>query len=112
MKAKERIPEKCEQPKTLPTPSNEERQDELAPWQKQIVALAEARLSIDGEQDVIFQMHERAIGLCRVVEDFSLVGDDNDLSMHALGKLMEVVGEDIKVAKWIAMGMPLGRNWY
>jgi hypothetical protein len=56
-------------------------------------------------------MHERAIGLCRVVEDFSLVGGDNDLSMHALGKLMEVVEEDIQIAKWIAMGKPLDPHW-
>ena len=42
MKAKKIIPENNEQLNPLPTPSDEERKDELAPWQKEIVALAEA----------------------------------------------------------------------
>jgi hypothetical protein len=111
MKAKKIVPENSEQPKPLLAPSNEERKHDILPWKKLIVALAEARLSLDGEQDVIFDMHQRAIGLCRVVEDFSLVGGDNDLSMEALGQLMRVVGEEIQVAKWISMGKPLDRDW-
>jgi hypothetical protein len=111
MKAKERIPEKCEQPNPLPAPSIEERKYPLAGWQKEIVALAEARLSVNDEQDLVPQMLRRAIGLCRVVEDFSLVGDDNDLSMQALGMLMQVVGEDIQVVKWIVSGKPLDSRW-
>lgn len=111
MKAKKRVPENSEQPKILLAPSNEERKDQLAGWQQEIIALAEALLSLDGEQDVLFRMHQRAIGLCRVVEDFSLVGDDNDLSMHALGELMRAAGEAIQVAKWIAMEKPRHSRW-
>jgi hypothetical protein len=48
MKAKKIVSEKNEQLNPLPTPSNEERKDRLAGWQKEIVALAEARLSLDG----------------------------------------------------------------
>ncbi len=111
MKTKKIISEKNEQPNPLPTPSNEERKDQLAGWQKIIVALAEARLSLDGEQDVLSEMHRRAIGLCRVVEDFSIVGDDNDLSMEALGQLMKVVEEHIQVARWLTSGRPLDPRW-
>jgi hypothetical protein len=111
MKDKKIISEKNEQPNPLPTPSNEERKGQLAGWQKLIVALAEARLSVNEEQDVISDMHRRAIGLCRIVEDFSLVGGDNDLSMQALGRLMLIVGEDIQVAKWISDGKPFEPRW-
>ena len=72
MKAKKIISEKNEQPNPLPAPSNEERKDQLAAWQKEIIALAEARLSVEGEQDVISEMHRRAIGLCRIVEDMAI----------------------------------------
>jgi hypothetical protein len=112
MKAKKIVPENSEQPETLLAPSNKEKIDELSPWQKEIVALAEARLSILGEEDVINEMHRRAIGLCRVIEDFSIVGDDNDLSMEALGQLMRVLTEHIQVAKWLTSGRPLDPRWY
>jgi hypothetical protein len=112
MKAKKIISEKHEQPSPLPAPSNEEREDQLAGWQQSIVALAEARLSLDGEQDVVFQMHERAIGLCRVVEDLAIGDPKNEISLRALGKVMEVVQEDIEVAKWITMGKPRHPRWF
>jgi hypothetical protein len=118
MKNKPNIPEKAERLESLavetskqpqaqiPVPTDEERKKDLAPWQLRIVALAEARLSIEGEEDVINEMHRRAIGLCRVIEDFSLVGDDNDLSIRALGHLVSIVQEDIQVAQWITSGKP------
>jgi hypothetical protein len=111
MKAKKIVSEESEQPNPLPAPSNEERKDQLAGWQKEIVALAEARLSLNSEQDLVPHLLRRAIALCRVVEDFSLVGNDNDLSIQALGRLMEVVQEDIQVAKWITSGRPLLSHW-
>jgi len=112
MKAKKIVPENSEQPKTLPAPSNEERTDQLAGWQKQIVALAEARLSIDGEQDVIFHMQQRAISLCRVVDDLTINASDSDeVSLRALGRLMEVIEEHIQIAQWITAGKPLCSHW-
>ncbi len=107
MKAKKIISEKNEQPNPLPTPSNEERKDQLAPWQEEIVALAEARLSVNGEQDVIPEMLRRAIGLCRIVEDLALAQSESETSLEALGKVMQIVQEDIHIAKWIAAGKPL-----
>jgi hypothetical protein len=123
MKNKPNISEKVERPESLavepskqpqaqvPAPTDEERKKNLAPWQLKIVALAEAHLSVDDEQDLVPNLLRRAIGLCRVVEDFSLVGGDNDLSMEALGKLMEVLEEEIQVVKWITSGRPLDPRW-
>jgi len=111
MKDKEIIPEQCEQPKTLPAPSNEEGKDQLAGWQKVIVALAEARPSVDDERDVVFNMHRRGIGLCRVVEDLALNASESDISLSALARVMEVVEEDILVAKWLTSGRPLYSRW-
>jgi hypothetical protein len=112
MKAKERVPEKCQQPKTLPAPSNEERKDELAAWQKEIVALAEARLSINGEQDVVAEMHRRAIGLCRIVEELVLGQSESEISLDALAEVMRIIEEDIQVARWITAGRPLNPYWF
>src|SRR5208283_140141 len=84
MKAKKIIPEKNEQPNPLPAPSNQERKYELAPWQKEIVALAEARLSVGDEQDIVPHMLRRAIGLCRIVEDMALSTSDSETSLEAL----------------------------
>ena len=111
MKAKKIVPKNSEQPNPLPAPSNKEMEIQLAPWQEEIIALAEARLSLNREKDVVSRTLRRAIGLCRVVEDFSLVGDDNDLSMKALGQLMEVVGEEIQIAKWITRGRDREQYW-
>jgi hypothetical protein len=113
MKAKERIPEQCEQPNTPLAPPREESEDQLAPWQREIVALAKARLSINGEQDVVFEMHRRAIGLCRVIEDMCLRQDaGSGIDDEAVAKVMQVVQEDIEVAKWITSGKPLSPNWF
>ena len=127
MKAKTIVPENSEQPNPLPTPptlSNkgireeiqqemaEDRRDKLAGWQKEIVALGEARLSIDKEEDVVPRLLRRAIGLSRVVEDFSMVGDDNDLSMEALGQLVRVIQEDLQVVRWITGGKRLNPRWF
>jgi len=111
MKAKKIVSEKNEQLNPLPTPSNEERKDRLAGWQKEIVALAEARLSLDGEQDVVFHMHQRALGLCRVVEDMALGAHESDISLDALAKVMEVLEEHIQITKWITAGRPLHSHW-
>jgi excinuclease UvrABC nuclease subunit len=109
----QRISEEREQPSPLPAPSNEERKDALAGWQKEIIALAEARLSINEEVDVVFQMLARAIGVCRVIEDLTLSAPDGEqLSFPALRQVMEIVQEDIQVAKWLTSGRPLYRNWY
>ena len=112
MKAKKRVPENSEQPKPLPAPSNKEREDELAPWQREIVLLAEARLILDGEQDVLAVMHQRAIGLCRVVEDMTLRAHENDVSLEALREVMRAAQESIQVARWIAAGKPLNPSWF
>jgi hypothetical protein len=111
MKAKKIIPKKNEQPNPLPAPSNEERKDQLAPWQKEIIALAEARLSLNGEHAVVFNMHRRTLGLCRIVEDMAMGQTESGTSLDALAKVMEIVQEDIQVAKWITSGRPLYSNW-
>jgi hypothetical protein len=107
MKAKKIVPEKKEQPNPLPMPSNQESEDELAPWQKEIIALAKARLSVSDEQDVIDNMYRRALGLCRIVEDLTLSESESEVSGDALGSVMEVVREDIEVARWLTRGRPL-----
>jgi hypothetical protein len=112
MKAKKIISEKSEQPNPLPAPSDQERRDKLAPWQKQIIALAEARLSIDNEQGVISEMHRRAIGLSRIVEDLALSEPDSELPLEAVAKVMQIIEEDIQVAKWIVGGRPLDSEWF
>ncbi len=112
MKAKKIIPEKNEQPNPPPAPPNQEKRDELAPWQKEIVALAEARLSVEGEHDVISEMLRRAIGLSRIVEDLALCGRESELSLSALARVMQVIQEDIYVARWIADGRPLDHEWF
>jgi hypothetical protein len=96
----------------VPAPSNEERKDELAGWQKVIVALAEARLSLDGEHDVVFDMHRRALGLCQIVEDMAMGQPESETSLDALAMVMRIVQEDIQVAKWISAGRPLDPRWY
>jgi cell division protein FtsN len=114
MKAKKIVSEKNEQLNPLPTPptpSNEERKDELAPWQKEIVVLAEARLSVNEEQDLIPQMLRRALGLCRIVEDLALSASESETSLNALQKVMEVVQEDLQIVKWITTGRPLDSRW-
>ena len=99
-------------PAQVPAPSNEERKDELAGWQKVIVALAEARLSLDGEHDVVFDMHRRALGLCQIVEDMAMGQPESETSLDALAMVMRIVQEDIQVAKWISAGRPLDPRWY
>ncbi len=111
MKAKKIISVKSEQLNPLPAPSNEERKDQLAPWQKEIVALAEARLTINAEGDLIPHMHRRAIALCRIVEDMALGQTESEISEDALAKVMEIVQEDLRVAKWLASGRPLDPRW-
>jgi hypothetical protein len=114
MKAKKIISKQNEQPHplpTLPTPSNEERKDELAPWQKLIVVLAEAHLSVNGEQDVISEMHRRAIMLCTIVEDMALGQTESETSLDALAMVMKVIQEDIQIARWISSGRPLDPCW-
>lgn len=111
MKAKKRVPENSEQPKTLPAPSNEEMKDNLAPWQKEIVALAEARLSVGDERDLLPHMHRRAIALCRIVEDMAMGTSESEPSLEALAMVMEIVQEDIQVAKWLVLGRPLDPRW-
>jgi predicted RNA polymerase sigma factor len=104
---KQAIPKEILLPNPLPMPSDQERKGHLAPWQEEIVALAEAYLSINGEEDVIAEMHRRAIGLCRMVEDLAI--SDGEVSMDALAKIMEVVQEEIQVARWLSSGKP--RDW-
>ena len=111
MKAKKIIPPKNEQPNPLPAPPNNERLDQLAPWQKQIIALAEARLSISDERDVVPEMHRRAIGLCKIVEDMALGNTGSEVPLDALYKIMEVIEENIQIAKWITSGRPLDSRW-
>lgn len=114
MKAKKIVSEKNEQLNPLPTPptpSNEERKDELAPWQKLIVVLAEAHLSVNGEQDVISEMHRRAIMLCTIVEDMALGQTESETSLDALAMVMKVIQEDIQIARWISSGRPLDPCW-
>jgi hypothetical protein len=111
MKSKKIISEKNEQPNPLPTPSNEETKDQLAGWQQEIVALAEARLSIDGEQDVVNQMHRRAIGLCRIVNDLSLANPISEISLEGLGHVMQTIEESVQIAKWITDGRPREPRW-
>ena len=114
MKAKKIIPEYNKQPNPLPTPStpsNEERKDQLAGWQKQIVALAEARLSVDDEQDLVPELLRRAIGLCRIVEDMAIGTPESEASLDALASVMRVIEEHIQTAKWITSGRPLDPRW-
>jgi hypothetical protein len=111
MKAKKIVPEQNEQPNPLPTPPKNEAKDELAAWQKQIVALAEARLSINDEGDVLSDLHGRAIGLCRIVEEMALNAPESEVSLSALAKVMQVVEEDIQIARWIARGRSLCPLW-
>jgi len=112
MKAKQIIPEQREQPKPLPAPSNKEREDQLAPWQKEVVALAEARLSLDEEQDVVSEMLRRAIGLCRIVEDMARSESESETSLEALATVMEVIEQDLYVAKWITTGRVQNPTWF
>jgi Cdc6-like AAA superfamily ATPase len=112
MKAKKIISENSEQLNPLPVPSNEESKDQLAPWQKLIVALAEARLSVDDEQDLVPEMLRRAIGLCRTVEEMALGESQSEISPDALAKVMQVIEEHVQIAKWITSGRPLRSNWF
>jgi hypothetical protein len=112
MKAKKIISENNEQPNPLPTPSDQERRDELAPWKKEIIALAEARLSVDGKEDIICEMHRRAIGLCRIVEDLALCEHDSELSLSALAKVMQIAQEYIFVARYLTAKEPGCLDWF
>jgi hypothetical protein len=112
MKVKKIIPEKNEQPNPLPAPSNQEKRDELAPWQQIIVAVAEARLTVDNEHEAIWEMHRRAIALCRIVEDLALSSPASELPLEALAKVMQIIEENVRVAKWIAGGRRLDINWF
>jgi hypothetical protein len=107
MKAKKTVPGKNEQLNPLPTPSDQEGRDKLSPWQKEIVALAEARLSDMDERSVISHMLRRAIGMSRIVEDMALAEPGDRLSMSALAEVMQSIQEDIYVAKWISGGKDL-----
>ena len=111
MKAKKIIPKKNEQPNPLPAPSNEEREDELAPWQKEIVALAEARLSINGERDMVPHMLRRALALCQIVEDMARGQMESEASLDALAMVMDIVREDLQQVKWLSMERPLYSRW-
>ena len=104
MKAKKIISEKIEQPNPLPTPSNQERIEELLPWQREIIALAEARLSVEDEQSVISDVLRRAIATSMIVEDLALSEHESELPSKALAKVMQIIQEDIQVAKWITTG--------
>jgi hypothetical protein len=104
MKAKERIPEQCEQPKTLAAQLHDKKESLFAPWEKQVFAVAEAYLSISDEMDVVGDMHRRAIALCRIVEDMALGQTGSEPSLEALATVMRVVQEEIYVAKWISQG--------
>ncbi len=112
MKAKTIVSVKTEQPDALPTPSGRERRDQLAPWQKEIVALAKARLSVSDEQSVISDMLRRAIGLAETVEDLALGKHESEISLSSLARVMQTIQEDIYVAKWIAGGRPLYEEWF
>jgi hypothetical protein len=107
MKAKKIIPEKNEQPNPLPAPSDQERREELPPWQKEIIALAEARLSVEDEHSIVSDLLRRAIAMSRIVEDLALGKHESEASWGALGKVMQIIQEDIHVAKWITTGRML-----
>jgi hypothetical protein len=107
MKAKKIISEKTEQPNPLPTPSDQERREALPLWQKEIIALAEARLSVEDVHSVVSDMLRRAIGMSMIVEDLALSEHESELPSKALAKVMQIIQEDIHVAKWIATGRML-----
>ena len=115
MKAKKIIPENNEQPNPLPTPStpsNEERKANLAGWQQRIIALAEAHLSVDDEQELIPDILRRALGLCRIVEGMAMGTSPSEISTDALASVMRVLEDHIQIAKWITSGRPLDPHWY
>jgi len=116
MKAKERVPENSEQPKPLPAPTNQEREEVLTGWQEEIIALAEARLTIDGEEDVLCQMTRRIIAISEFVQDLTLVasGDpcrDIPISASALYSVMKEIEEHARIAWWVAAGKPRYSRW-
>jgi hypothetical protein len=104
MKAKKIIPENNEQPNPLPTPSDQERREELPLWQREVIALAEARLSVEDEQSVISDVLRRAIAMARIVEDLNLCEHGSELSQGALAKVMQIIQEDLHVVKWLTTG--------
>ena len=85
---------------------NPEREDQLLPWQEEIVALAKARLSIDSntKYEVVCDMHRRAIALCTMVEDLALGSHESEPSFKALASVMKIVQETIHVAAYINEG--------
>jgi tRNA A37 N6-isopentenylltransferase MiaA len=100
------------EPSKQPAPeANEEIEDELAPWQKEIVALARAYLSIDDEQDLVPRILRRAIGICTVVEVMASGDSCNEISEEGIVAVMQLAQEQLQVAKWITSGKPLNSHW-
>ena len=113
MKAKNKVPENHEQPKPLPASPIKEEKLDLAGWQKEIIALAEARLSIDGEQDVVCCALRRVIALSRCMQDMLLERKGDDVTLHgdALYQIMEDIEENAQVVKWLTDGRPSEPRW-
>jgi len=98
-------------PAQLPALFNEEKEDQLAGWQEEIVALAEAYLTIDTEQDVIDHVQSRVIRLCRLMQDLTIDSPVDEISAPALFEFMDVLEENIQIARWLHRGKPRHSNW-
>ena len=104
MKAKKIVPENSEQPKPPLAPLNQQSEQTLAPWQTEIAVLGEARVRMDGEAETVDRMLNRALGLCRHVEDMCLGCEPNEVSLKALMHVMLAAQESIHIALWITRG--------
>jgi hypothetical protein len=109
MKNKNKVPQKpivSQDPEPADPPlekPNEEREEKLGGWDGEVVALANARLSMphNSTLEIVSLMHTRAVALCRIVEDMALGTSENEASLKALASVMEIVQEHINVAAWI-----------
>jgi hypothetical protein len=107
MKAKNRVPEKSEQPKPLLAPLDELRKQRLMPFEENAIALGETRVNTNKESpiDVIDHMLRRAISVCEMVQEMAVGNSPNEIPGESLAGAMGGVIEDVEVAMWIARRM-------
>jgi len=112
MKTQRSVTEKREQPKPLSVPFNEERWEKLLPYERSAYFLAEARLKCEGGTSrdcfqAIDSLHCRAIALANIVWDAGFSESGCGIKGESLARVMEILREDIEVAKVLVDQIPL-----
>jgi hypothetical protein len=105
---------KREQPKPLPAPFNEQRWEDMLPYEKSEYFLAEARLKSEGPRgfpfsNAIDSLHRRAAALCDIVGEAAYSESGSEMPGDSLAIVMDIIREDIRVASVLARKMPEAR---